>query len=236
MEKIIHRADTRGFADHGWLKANHYFSFAGYFNPDRMGFGTLRVINDDSIAPAKGFGTHPHDNMEIITIPLEGELAHQDSTGNGAVIYPGEVQVMSAGTGIWHSEFNHSDTETTKLFQIWIIPNKNGHEPRYAQKKFLAEDRLNKFQLIVSPEKNGNALWINQNAFVSRIDMNAGLEINYKKYDDSNGVYFLLIDGYLKIDDFELKTRDAAGFVKVNDLKLKADSNSQLLILEVPMK
>lgn len=235
MEKIIHKADTRGSADHGWLKAKHYFSFARYFNPDRMGFGTLRVINDDIISPSMGFGTHPHDNMEIITIPLEGELAHQDSTGNGEVIKPGEVQVMSAGTGIWHSEFNNSEFIETKLFQIWIIPNQNGHEPRYGQKYFSSVDRKNKFQLLVSPNKDQDELWINQNAYITRIDLDPDKNIVYEKFDNSNGIYFVVISGEMQIANENLSEKDAIGIVNGNNINIKSKRECKLLILEVPM-
>lgn len=200
-----------------------------------MGFGVIRVINDDLIAPSMGFATHPHDNMEIITILLDGELAHKDNKGNKEVIYPGEVQIMSAGTGIWHSEFNNSATGETKLFQIWIFPDKEGHKPRYDQKMFLPEKRKNKFQLLVSPDDDGDALRINQKAYISRIDLESGNEKIYKRFHEENGIYFLIIDGEAEIETEKLKSRDALGITGQSEIKIEAVSTLQLLIIEVPM-
>jgi len=179
--QTLHKADTRGIANHGWLNSHHTFSFASYFNPERMGFGTLRVINDDVVAPSMGFGTHPHQNMEIISLPLRGALKHKDTMGNSHVIKKGEVQAMSAGTGVSHSEYNNSKTEDVNFLQIWVMPKKLNIAPNYSQKEFSAEQRKNKFQLVVSPDGRENTVSINQDAFFSLSDLKEGKTIEYKE-------------------------------------------------------
>lgn len=236
MRKIIHRSDDRGFADHGWLKANHSFSFASYFDPDKMGFGVLRVLNDDLIFPESGFGTHPHENMEIATIVLKGELTHEDSAGNKEVIRPGEVQVMSAGTGIYHSEFNNSSTELINLLQIWILPDNKGHKPRYDQKVFDLKERKNKFQVLISPDKKNKSLWLNQNSYFSIIDLDKTKSVEYKLNDKTNGIYFFLIEGKVTLAEETLSKRDAAGLWEFSNLNIEALEDSELLAIEVPMQ
>ncbi|HAY34976.1 MAG TPA: pirin family protein [Ignavibacteria bacterium] len=235
MKKRIFKSGDRGKADHGWLIARHSFSFANYYDPEKIRFGTLRVLNDDIVKPSMGFGKHPHDNMEIVTIPLKGELAHEDSTGNKEVIYADEVQIMSAGSGLTHSEFNNSETEEVNLLQIWVFPKVKDIEPRYDQKKFNPEDRYNKIQTIVSPEKNENTLWINQNAYFSLSDLDKDLKVNYKIKSKGNGVYVFLIEGKAEIDKDILDKRDAAGIEEADNIEVKALENSRLLFIEVPM-
>lgn len=195
MKKIFHPANERGHADHGWLNAWHSFSFANWHEASKMHFGLLRVLNDDTIAPAMGFGTHPHDNMEIVTIPLKGVLEHKDSIGNIGQIKPGEIQSMSAGTGVLHSEYNGSKTEETKLFQIWIFPKVKNIVPRYEQKTFSLEGRKNKFQTLVSPEKSSETMWINQDAFFSLGNFEKGKTVDYIMNLKGNGVYIMLVEG-----------------------------------------
>jgi len=234
MKKTIHKAASRGFANHGWLQSYHTFSFANYFNPERMNFGMLRVLNDDIVQPKMGFGTHPHKNMEIISIPISGALSHKDSMNNQRSIEVGEVQVMSAGTGLTHSEFNDSKTTETNFLQLWIIPEKNEVEPYYNQKKFEESERKNKFQTLVSPKDKqvDGSLPINQQGYISMIDLENGFEI---VYDLKNGAYFFLIDGEVSIDDETLNNRDAIGIEDVEKVSLKALKNSKLLIIDVPI-
>jgi redox-sensitive bicupin YhaK (pirin superfamily) len=232
---IIHPAQTRGYADHGWLKSYHTFSFADYYNPERMNFGALRVINDDSVAPGMGFGRHPHRDMEIISIPLEGELEHKDSEGNHSVIKKGEVQVMSAGTGILHSEFNPSKTKTAKFLQIWVLPKKLGVRPRYEQKAFSQEMRFNRFCSIVSPDGRDGSLIINQEAFFSLIDLERGKEIIYDKKTLNGGLYLFVIKGSGLLNGEHFQTRDGLGLKSVDKLSIQVDSDSELLIMEVPV-
>lgn len=236
MEKIIHRAEDRGFANHGWLEAAHSFSFANYHDPNKIRFGLLRVLNDDIVHPGKGFGTHPHDNMEIITIPLKGALAHKDSMGNASVIRENEVQVMSAGSGILHSEYNHSEEEKINLLQIWIFPNQRDVEPRYQQKVFNPEDRINQFQEIVSPDKNASGVWIHQNAWLNLVTISNATELTYRMNDTNNGLYIFNIEGIANIADETLNRRDAIGLTNLEEIKLSSESVSKLLLLEVPMR
>lgn len=236
MEKIIHKAPERGFADHGWLKAAHSFSFANFYDENRIHFGKLRVLNDDIVAPSNGFGMHPHKDMEIITIPLAGALKHADNMGNEAVIKTGEVQVMSAGRGVYHSEFNASGTEPVNLFQIWIFTNEQGHKPRYDQKKFSPDDRNGKWQLLVSPDGKNDSLWIHQNAFISAIDSGENTETTYELNASGNGTYFMVIEGEAEIEGTQLEKRDAAGFWNFNQpLKIRLGKSARLLAVEVPM-
>lgn len=235
MKTVFHPESSRGQMDYGWLKARYSFSFARWFNPERVQFGALRVLNDDRVAKGQGFGTHPHDNMEIITIPLEGAVAHKDSMGSAETVSAGEVQVMSAGTGIQHSEFNPSETEDLRLFQIWIFPRERGVEPRYEQKRFAADDRAGKLQLLVSPDGEGESLWINQDAWLSRIDLKAGEEFEYKLRRSGDGVYVMNIDGAAQIDSESLSTRDAMGVWDTDGFEITAEQDTQLLFIEVPM-
>jgi quercetin 2,3-dioxygenase len=233
--QVLHKADTRGHADHGWLKTYHSFSFAGYYNPDRMHFGVLRVLNDDFIAGGQGFGRHPHDNMEIITIPLEGDLEHKDSMGTKEVIRHGDVQVMSAGTGIHHSEYNANRDKPVKLLQIWVFPNKKNVTPRYDQISLNLADRKNKFQQILSPNPDDAGVWIHQNAWFHLASIEEGLQLKYDLKDKSNGVYAFVIEGDLTLNGTELNSRDALGIWNTPTLEVKAKTFTELLLMEVPM-
>lgn len=234
--KILHKANTRGYADHGWLKSHHTFSFANYYNPERVHFGMLRVLNDDTVAGGTGFGTHPHDNMEIITIPLKGALAHKDSMGNSAVIQHGEVQVMSAGSGITHSEFNAHETDPVELLQIWVFSNKKEVTPRYDQIQLNLNARHNKLQQILSPNPNDEGVWIYQEAWFHLSNMDKGVQLEYQLKKEGNGVYVFVIKGDLKIDDQILNERDGLGVWDVNRLTLEAQSEVEVLLMEIPMK
>ena len=231
---ITHYANTRGFADHGWLKSAHTFSFADYYNPERMHFGVLRVINDDVIAPGTGFGRHPHRDMEIITIPLEGSVIHEDSEGNKGVIKRGEIQVMSAGTGISHSEFS-DEIEVTKLLQIWVFPKKLQVHPRYDQKKYSLAERKNKLQLIVSPDSRDQSLMINQDAFFSIGEFDDGRVFEYNSYKKNNGAYLFIISGSFEINGAIFNARDGIGMTQFDTLTLKSIGPSELLLMELPM-
>ena len=237
MESVFHKASQRGFADHGWLKATHSFSFANYFDSEKTNFGKLRVLNDDKIAPSKGFDLHPHQNMEIITIPLYGSIRHGDNMGNEEIISADEVQVMSAGSGIWHSEFNASDSELLSLFQIWILADKKGHKSRYEQKAFAEAERINSWQLLVSPKGKNDSLAINQDAFISIINSNNLRSVDYQLNKHGNGVYFMLIQGEVEISNHILQKRDAVGVWSFYDpLEIQFYENSKLLAIEVPMR
>ena len=238
MKTKLFEANSRGKADHGWLKANFSFSFGNYYNPERVQFGMLRVLNDDTIAGGMGFGTHPHANMEIITIPLEGGLKHRDSMGNEGVIRFGEVQVMSAGTGIQHSEMNASQNDLAKTLQLWVFPDKEDVTPRYDQKSFDIENQINKFVTIVSPkDKNdGNALWVYQQTFFNLGIFEKDTSITYKVNIPENGVYLFLIEGEIEVDNQILKTRDAMGIIDFEQFEIKINSKSKILLIEVPMK
>jgi len=235
MKKNLFPANERGEADHGWLQARHSFSFANYYDPEKMGFGVLRVLNDDAIDAGKGFGTHPHENMEIITIPLEGSLLHEDSMGHESRIRPGEVQVMSAGTGIRHSEFA-SPEKTVRLFQIWVLPGKENVEPRYDQKVFSEEGRRGQWQLLVSPHPGeGKSLWIHQDAYISRADLKAGEVLDYERQKESNGIFVMNISGRFSIEDQILEARDALGLEGHDRITLEAKDDSEVILLEVPV-
>ena len=236
MKKVVHKAESRGHANHGWLNANHSFSFASWYNPERINFGAIRVLNDDIIAPGAGFPTHPHDNMEIITIPLSGVLEHKDSMGNVAQIKTGEVQVMSAGTGVTHSEYNGSQTEELKLFQIWLFPNKKDVKPRYDELKLKVEDRKNTFQQILSPSPDDDGVWIHQDAWMHVISMDPKTEKEYKLKNSANGVYVMNIEGEVEIEGDQLSNRDAIGITESDSINFKAASQSELLLIEVPMQ
>ena len=235
MSKIIHRADSRGVADHGWLYSRHTFSFAGYHNPERMGFGKLRVINDDIVKGGGGFGTHPHDNMEIVSVPLAGTLRHHDSMGNSHQIRAGEVQIMSAGTGLTHSEYNDSASEPVNFLQIWVLPKQRNIEPRYGQQVFVRTDRHNRFQTVVAPEADGEAVRINQDAWFSLGDFDAGHSICYQARKAGNGVYLFVIDGEIEAAGETLTRRDAIGIDDGAELDIKSLADSHLLVIDVPM-
>ena len=235
MEAQVHKSNSRGSANHGWLKSQHSFSFANYYNPERMGFGTLRVINDDVVAPSMGFGTHPHRDMEIISIPLSGALRHKDTMGNDFVIRKGEVQAMSAGTGIAHSEYNNSSTEETNFLQIWVIPEKQGTTPSYSQKAFDPNERQGEFQLVVSPDGRKDSVKIGQQAYFSLIDLKDKEDATYEKYNAQNGVYLFIIEGSLEIENYQLNRRDGLEFKGDSPLNLKAMGNAEVLIMEVPL-
>lgn len=232
---ITHSSDSRGLADHGWLKSRHTFSFADYYNPQRMGFGVLRVINDDSVAPGMGFGRHPHRDMEIISIPLEGELKHQDSEGNSAIIKKGEVQIMSAGTGIIHSEFNASSSEAVKFLQIWVLPEKRSIKPRYGQKDFSQVDKTNKLITVVSPDGRDGSLVINQNAFFSLSEIESGNVVTYEKKSEGNGVYIFVLSGIVEVEGNILNARDGLGIENFSSLNLMARNRAEVLLMEVPV-
>lgn len=235
MQTTLHKADTRGHAEHGWLSTFHSFSFANYFDQWRMGFGALRVLNDDTIAGGKGFGTHPHDNMEIITIPLEGELAHADTMGTKEVITSGEVQIMSAGTGVEHSEFNNSADMPVKLLQLWIVPNEENVAPRYDQQALHTEDMHNKFQQIISPDQQGDGLWIHQNAWLYLGKFETGKSIEYKRNAKENGVYLFVISGSVQAGDQLLEARDGYGMWEFDNVNISAITDAEILLIEVPM-
>lgn len=233
---VLHKANTRGDADHGWLHSRHTFSFAGYYDPDRVHFGMLRVLNDDIVAAGMGFGTHPHDNMEIVSIPLEGDLEHKDSMGNISVIRHGDIQVMSAGTGITHSEYNKNKDKPVKFLQIWILPDKRNVKPRYDQITLHIADRHNNFQQILSPDPDDAGVWIYQNAWfhLGRFDMGFSTDYNIKAND--NGVYAFILKGEVTIENQKLKQRDGFGIWGVEKIKVTADTDAEVLLMEVPMK
>jgi len=234
-QSILHLADSRGKVNHGWLKANHSFSFGSYHNPDRVHFGALRVLNDDYIAGGKGFGEHPHDNMEIISIPLSGELKHKDSMGNEAVIKHGEVQVMSAGTGIYHTEFNNSEEEAVELLQIWLFPNKRNVEPRYEQISIDYKKSINSFEQILSPDPNDAGVWIHQNAWFHIGAFEEGKSTDYSLKAKGNGVYVFVIKGSIKVNGQIVDERDGYGVWDIENLQIHSENDSEVLLMEVPM-
>lgn len=234
---ILHKAETRGHANHGWLDSYHSFSFANYYNPERMNFGALRVLNDDRIDPGMGFGKHPHDNMEIISIPLLGDLEHKDSMGNVAVIKAGDVQVMSAGTGITHSEYNKNTDRVGKFLQIWVIPNERNVNPRYDQITLNLLERHNRLQQIVSPDPKDEGVWIHQNAWFHLGNFDKDVEVGYKVKLAGNGVYAFVIKGQFTIGNINLDTKDGLGITDNTGFTIKSDSqDSEILLMEVPMK
>ncbi|MCU0371796.1 MAG: pirin family protein [Ignavibacteria bacterium] len=236
MKITVHRADSRGYADHGWLKATHTFSFASYYDPSRIRFGLLRVLNDDVVEPGMGFGTHPHDNMEIVTIPIEGELAHKDSMGHEEIIRPGEVQNMSAGRGITHSEYNASREKQVNLLQIWVFPKEKDIEPGYDQKAFSDEGKRNKFQVVVSPVKSDETLWINQDSVFALAKISVGNEVKYERMFKDNGVYIFVIEGSVNVSGETLGKRDGAGLEGSDEIGIKANEDSYVLAIEVPLR
>jgi len=234
---VLHKSSSRGLADHGWLKSHHTFSFANYYNPERMHFGVLRVLNDDTVAAGMGFGTHPHDNMEIISIPLEGDLEHKDSMGNVATIKHGEIQVMSAGTGITHSEYNRNKDKQVKFLQIWVFPNKKNVTPRYDQIPLNLADRHNKLQQILSPNPNDEGVWIHQDSWfhMGKFDENHNTQYSLKK--PGNGVYAFVLNGAFNINGQSLEHRDGLGIWNVDQLQITANSkDAEILLMEVPLQ
>jgi quercetin 2,3-dioxygenase len=233
---ILHASETRGDADHGWLHSRHTFSFADYYDPERVHFGMLRVLNDDTVAAGMGFGTHPHDNMEIISIPLEGDLEHKDNMGNISVIRHGDIQVMSAGTGITHSEYNKNKDNLVKFLQIWVFPNRENVKPRYDQITLNLKDRHNKFQQILSPNPDDEGVWIHQNAWFHLSRFDKGFSANYNLKANGDGVYAFILSGNVTINKQELKSRDGFGIWDIDKLSVRADTDAEFLLLEVPMK
>ena len=235
-DKILHKANTRGDANHGWLHSRHTFSFGSYYDPERMHFGVLRVLNDDYVAPGMGFGTHRHDNMEIISIPLEGDLEHKDSMGNSTVIRHGDIQVMSAGSGISHSEYNHSKTSPVKFLQIWVIPDKRNVEPRYDQVTLKEEDRKNKLQQILSPDPEDEGVWIHQSAWFHLGKFDADFSIDYEVKKNGNGVYAFILKGDIIVDGVALNERDGLGLSGKEKFSIRANSrDAEILLMEIPM-
>lgn len=233
---ILHKADTRGYANHGWLKSHHTFSFANYYNPERVHFGVLRVLNDDQVAAGRGFGTHPHDNMEIISIPLEGDLEHKDSMNNVAVIKKGDIQVMSAGTGVYHSEYNRNSDKETKFLQIWVFPNKKNVTPRYDQMTLDIADRRNRLQQILSPNPEDAGVWIHQDAWFNIGTFDIGTTANYDIKRQGNGVYAFILKGDFEIDGQTVNQRDGLGIWNTKSIALKAlTQDAEILLMDVPM-
>ncbi|HJV77493.1 MAG TPA: pirin family protein [Paludibacter sp.] len=236
MKTVLHKSETRGHANHGWLDTHHTFSFANYYNPERVHFGTLRVLNDDRVAAGEGFGTHPHDNMEIVSIPLFGDLEHKDSMGNHGVITTGEIQVMSAGTGIFHSEFNKNKDKEVQFLQIWILPNKKNVTPRYDQisiSKLVNPDELSQ---ILSPNPNDQGVWIHQNAWFYLGELSEGWKGEYELKLPGNGVYFFVIEGSVTVAGQALNRRDGFGVSEINEVEIIVNSQAKLLVMEVPMQ
>ena len=233
---ILHQANSRGSADQGWLNARHTFSFASYYDPNRLQFGVLRVLNDDVVAPGMGFGTHPHDNMEIITIPLEGDLAHKDNMGNTEIIKFGDVQVMSAGTGIQHSEFNPNHDKRTNLLQIWVFPKTRNVEPRYQQITLDVTDRHNQLQQILSPNADDAGVWIHQDAWFHMGNFDQGKTFEYHRKKEGNGLYVFVINGSVKVDEQKLNLRDGLEMTDFEIVNFETTSDTEILLMEVPMQ
>lgn len=234
MKTVLHKAETRGHANHGWLNSHHSFSFSGYFNPQRMNFGLLRVLNDDTVSPSMGFGTHPHDNMEIVSIPLEGALEHKDSMGNGSVIRKNDVQIMSAGTGIQHSEKNHHRNRDVSFLQIWVLPKEKDIVPNYDQITFDPAERQSRWQTVVSPDEDG-AVWINQDAWFSLGNLHTGDELAYQIAKPGNGVYVFVLTGQVSVMGQSLNQRDGFGIWETDSINIGASKDAEVLLIEVPM-
>jgi redox-sensitive bicupin YhaK (pirin superfamily) len=233
---VLHKASSRGYANHGWLKSHHTFSFANYHNPERMHFGVLRVLNDDMVAEGRGFGKHPHDNMEIISIPLEGDLEHEDSMGNKAIIKKGDIQIMSAGTGIMHSEYNKNDDQIVKFLQIWVYPNKRNVTPRYDQITLDVSQRHNRFQQILSPDPTDEGVWIHQDAWFHLGHFEKDIETNYQIKQAGNGVYIFVLKGSVTVEGQALETRDGFGIWDVSEISLKSTSaDTEILLMDLSM-
>ncbi len=235
MKTVFHPSDSRGYANHGWLEARHSFSFASWYQPDRLHFGALRVLNDDIIQGGMGFGTHPHDNMEIVTIPLKGDLEHKDSMGNSAVIREGDIQVMSAGTGVQHSEYNNSPDKEINLFQLWLFPNKQNVKPRYDQLPIRSLHQKNEFFQILSPSANDQGVWIHQDAWMHILDADQDQSFDYVLQSPENGVYLIVIEGEVEVDNQTLFRRDAIGIWETDKLTVKTKTDAELLLVQVPM-
>jgi redox-sensitive bicupin YhaK (pirin superfamily) len=235
MKTVLHKAASRGHANHGWLDSHHTFSFANYYNPDRMNFGALRVLNDDVVQGGKGFGTHPHDNMEIISIPLEGDLEHKDSMGNTTVIKEGDVQVMSAGTGVYHSEYNKNKDREVRFLQIWMFPNQKNVQPRYDQITLEQSKSHNQWQQILSPNAEDEGVWVHQNAWFHLGRFDKGQGQSYTLKGKGTGVYAFVLEGQVKIGDQTLNRRDGFGVWDVDQIDVKATEDARVLLMEVPM-
>jgi redox-sensitive bicupin YhaK (pirin superfamily) len=235
MKTVLHKADTRGHVNHGWLNSYHSFSFASYHNPERMHFGVLRVLNDDTVAPGQGFATHPHENMEIISIPLEGDLEHKDSMGNRTVIKKGDVQVMSAGSGVYHSEYNKNHDQAVKFLQIWVFPKKKGVSPRYDQISLNKIRKENELYQVLSPEEGDQGVWIHQEAWFHLGEFTREISTSYPLKKDDNGLYAFVLEGEVEIDGQLLEPRDGLGIWDTRNIELKAHSGSRILLMEVPM-
>jgi redox-sensitive bicupin YhaK (pirin superfamily) len=235
MKTILHKANTRGHANHGWLNSYHTFSFAGYYNPERIHFGALRVLNDDTVAGGMGFGKHPHDNMEIVSIPLSGDLEHNDTTGRHEIIKQGDVQIMSAGSGIAHSEKNANHNKEVKFLQIWILPKEKNISPRYEQKSFPLAARKNILQTVVAPD-NAEAVWINQNTWFTLGNFEASQNTSYTLHNPKSGVYVFVIKGGVTVNGVELEERDGLGITESDLLNITADTDTEFLLMEVPMQ
>ncbi|MFT4667652.1 MAG: redox-sensitive bicupin YhaK (pirin superfamily) [Ulvibacter sp.] len=236
MKSVLHKADTRGHANHGWLDSHHTFSFANYRNPERMNFGVLRVLNDDVVTGGRGFGTHPHDNMEIISIPLQGDLEHQDSMGNKTVIKQGDVQVMSAGTGVQHSEYNKNKNDEVRFLQIWMFPSKKNVTPRYGQITLDSNKATNGFQQVLSPSPDDEGVWAHQNAWFNIGEFASGCEETYEIKDKQNGVYAFVLEGEINIEGQDLSKRDGFGVWDTDKISIKATKGAKVLLMDVPMQ
>lgn len=237
MNTVLHKADTRGDANHGWLQSKHSFSFANYHNPERMHFGVLRVLNDDKVSPGMGFGTHGHQNMEIISIPLEGDLEHKDSMDNTTVIKSGDIQILSAGTGITHSEYNKNKDKEVKFLQIWVLPKEKNVTPRYDQITLDVEDRVNQFQQVLSPNSEDSGVWVHQNAWFNMTNLDKGKTLTYKLNNpEQNGVYAFILNGDATINNQSLNKRDGFGLWDISTLDIKADTDAEILLMEIPMQ
>ena len=234
-QTILHKGDTRGHASHGWLNSYHSFSFGSYYNPERMNFGALRVLNDDTVDAGMGFGKHPHDNMEIISIPLEGDLEHKDSMNNTAVIKNGDIQAMSAGTGIYHSEYNQDKDKRVKFLQIWLYPNKRNVEPRYDQITLNLADRENKLQQVLSPNADDAGVWIHQDAWFNLGKFDKGISTEYTIHKEGNGVYAFVLSGQVEINGQQLNNRDALGIWDTDKFTITATADAEFLLMDVPM-
>lgn len=234
MKTVLHKANTRGTANFGWLDSKHTFSFGRYYNPERVHFGALRVLNDDIVIGGAGFGTHPHDNMEIVSIPLRGDLKHEDSTGRGEIIKTGDVQIMSAGSGLQHSEFNPNKDKEVNFLQIWVLPKEHNITPRYDQKSFDVAERKNRIQTVISPTDE-QAVWINQDAYFSLSDLSQGSAIEYKMNHSGNGVYVFVLEGEVTVGGTLLTRRDGLGVWETEEVDITASTEAQLLFVEVPM-
>jgi len=236
MKQVLHLAQERGSANHGWLNSHHSFSFANYYNPQKMNFGLLRVLNDDTVAPGMGFGKHPHDNMEIISIPLQGDLEHEDSMGNKAVIREGEIQAMSAGTGIFHSEYNASKSDEVKFLQIWIFPREKDVAPRYDQIVLPDLSKANTLHQVLSPNPDDAGIWVHQDAWFNMGTFDNGASQSYDIKRSNNGVYAFIIDGSFEIEGQKLSKRDALGLWETDTIQFKSlEAGSRLLLIDVPM-